>query len=1390
MSGDGRDPDEPAPDPDHSAKLLGVKRHKALLQHFSDAFEHEWNGLAFGDRLVLLEVCCSPESELTRCCQEVFGAESGKRMHHENGGDVETRAGRDLVKQVIYDRRPRLVWISPECGPFSPLQHLNRRTEQQRADLQEKRRHAKLQYEGAVEIAEYAKGLGIDFVIELSERCEAWQLPVLQKFQDRVQGTIGVCKGCQVGLRDKDGQLLGKGWKMLGSNQELIRHMSLRCTTDHPHGKCEGSNVCRSTAFYPPRFAKRVMEHLKLAECSARVLRELVDGCDMTGAVGLHVDHEDSVGLHVNHGAHLAVEDACVVSPERRQEILSSLRRIHSATGHCSVDYLLRALKKRNASAEVIEVARDFQCPICEERVSPRPRPQSSLEDLPEKWCRMQADAGTWVHPDGQTSVQFLLGIDEGSRFRVGSLLPAARTKGISGSDLVDFYETRWKPLFGDPSAVRVDPAGAFRGHMIDEYFSSRNVLLDTIPAEAHWQLSLAERSVQTTKSMMTALALEFPEMRVQELFARVLWAQNAKDQYLGFSPMQHVFGRSPLEDTRLHQSPQTELPVLTEHGVSAEFGVDMLAMKRAEQLFIEEQYKHRMSRAEASGSRKVPLFRPGDLVFYWRKQLGGSNRPSGSQTFRSGAFLGPARVLATETRLNEDGTTRAGSCIWIVRGSRLFKVAPQQLRFASSREAAWCELEEDQPLPWTISGCLDAASRKTYVDLTPDAADMPVSPDDEPAILVPRTRKRYKQPDPRTAAIRPTKSSRTDIVYGEDEELLALVAVEPSPHLQSSPDACLALEIDLPERKTAKKGYWLRNLEAFVVNQAKKNHVEVCERRLTPSEKAQFETAKQKEVKNFILAKVFEQVPVEQRPSRDQVLKMRWVLTWKLGTDGDDSTRKAKARAVILGYQDPDYHLRATASPTMSRSTRQLFLSLCSARKFLVKKGDVSGAFLQGRPFKDDVYVEPLLEICKDLGIPEGSITRLAKAAYGLVQAPLEWYLTVDEFLRGIGFERCKTDPCCWGVYDTDNEPIGYVCGHVDDFLFGGHEKDDRWLALEKQIKEKFTWGEWESRKFTQCGVDIEQRADYSFTLKQPHYLDSTSEIYISKPRLQQPDAETTADEKSQMKSVLGSLSWHAGQVAMNISAGVGLLSSKIASSTVKDIVEVNKLLRCAKSHKDQSMIIHCLDPSDLLLAAWVDAAQANRADGSSTKGIFIGLTSPRLLDGSLEAVNPIFWCSSKIARVCRSSAAAETRAAVDGEDQLYALRFQLSELRGLPANVFNPDDTVQQTRGVLVSDSKNVYDRLTPTMLTLKGAEKRCDIESLCLKEAMQTTNLSIRWVNGEAQLGNSLTKPSEPQQLLHYMHRGGRWRIVYDQEMISGKRRKSLGLDRLEPKREDLS
>ena len=405
-----------------------------------------------------------------------------------------------------------------------------------------------------------------------------------------------------------------------------------------------------------------------------------------------------------------------------------------------------------------------------------------------------------------------------------------------------------------------------------------------------------------------------------------------------------------------------------------------------------------------------------------------------------------------------------------------------------------------------------------------------------------------------------------------------------------------------------------------------------------------------------------------------------------------------------------------------------------------------------------------------------------LTKAAYGLVEAPIQWFLSVSRYLESLGGERQFSDPCCWGFFDKDRNPIGWVCGHVDDFLFGGKQGEAQWEHIKAQIKARFKWGQWESQKFLQCGVLIEQ-TDSGFALSQPEYLSAVTEIHVSRARWNDATAPVTQQELFQLRSVLGALSWHASQVAPVWSAPVGMLLSKVHKGTVQEIIDTNKLLQRAKLSQHQKMYIHRQDPGKALLAAWADAADASRPDGSSTKGVLIGWTSDRLLQGDLCRISPVFWQSAKIQRVCRSSGAAETRAAVDAEDELFAVRFQVREFQGGQVSLWNVDGAVMDASGVLISDSKNLYDKLGQTVMTLRGAEKRADIEALCLKESMGATGLTVRWVNGDSQLANALTKSHELHQLIEFNRRDGQWRIVYDPDLLSGRRRKQLGLSSLE-------
>ena len=66
------------------------------------------------------------------------------------------------------------------------------------------------------------------------------------------------------------------------------------------------------------------------------------------------------------------------------------------------------------------------------------------------------------------------------------------------------------------------------------------------------------------------------------------------------------------------------------------------------------------------------------------------------------------------------------------------------------------------------------------------------------------------------------------------------------------------------------------------------------------------------------------------------------------------------------------------------------------------------------------------------------------------------------------------------------------------------------------------------------------------------------------------------------------------------------------------------------AKSHVGPGATFF-VDSEDILVARWVDAAHANRPDGGSAKGVLVGCSSSRLLEGQLDVVSTIYWTPAK---------------------------------------------------------------------------------------------------------------------------------------------------------------
>lgn len=231
----------------------------------------------------------------------------------------------------------------------------------------------------------------------------------------------------------------------------------------------------------------------------------------------------------------------------------------------------------------------------------------------------------------------------------------------------------------------------------------------------------------------------------------------------------------------------------------------------------------------------------------------------------------------------------------------------------------------------------------------------------------------------------------------------------------------------------------------------------------LSPEDKEEFERSKQAEVSNWLNTGT---VTRALRSSMDptQILRCRWIHTWKPIEDPKEQqrlgkTRKAKSRLVVLGYMDPQLETIPRDSPTLNRSSRMLVLQLISSMCWTLMSFDVKAAFLQGKTQEGRVIgLEPPPELAQALKLKAGDVCRLEKSAYGLIDAPYLWYKELDSTLRELSFIPSPFDPCVYVLYSPGSTlPSGVLGIHVDDGLCGGDKYFHQQLS---KLESKFAFG------------------------------------------------------------------------------------------------------------------------------------------------------------------------------------------------------------------------------------------------------------------------------------------------------------------------------------------
>lgn len=398
----------------------------------------------------LLEVCCKADSTLTETINSRGGVSF--RVGIQNRMDMTTLLGKTRAKEFARLVKPKVLWISPPCGPYSPLQNLNQNNPEQCKNLFQKRKRSRKLNRSCIELAEEQIERGDDFLWEWPWSNDGWKTSDVQQFLKRVRRkrTVYMVRldGCMVGVKAPDnGFPMLKPWRLVTTNKQLAHALSGRCDGSHEHVECMGHNRAESSGYYPKGMCTIV----------ARVLGQLEYGlthedadhksCRLTchghegyadGVDGCH----DEDGYHGDDGCYrgkptmndgiYGVQDSDTKGDTQRdheetpfseaelKKVKESIRQLHVRSGHPTNRALMNCLRARGVDPRIITLTKEFTCDDCKEIQQLIPHHKVSLHGSNVLWHTMQMDIGQFVC--GSETFHILFMVDEASHSTEGTL--------------------------------------------------------------------------------------------------------------------------------------------------------------------------------------------------------------------------------------------------------------------------------------------------------------------------------------------------------------------------------------------------------------------------------------------------------------------------------------------------------------------------------------------------------------------------------------------------------------------------------------------------------------------------------------------------------------------------------------------------------------------------------------------------------------------------------------------------------------------------------------------------------------------------------------------------------------------------------------------------------
>jgi hypothetical protein len=443
------------------------------------------------------------------------------------------------------------------------------------------------------------------------------------------------------------------------------------------------------------------------------------------------------------------------------------------------------------------------------------------------------------------------------------------------------------------------------------------------------------------------------------------------------------------------------------------------------------------------------------------------------------------------------------------------------------------------------------------------------------------------------------------------------------------------------------------------------------------------------------------------------------------------------KARLVARGFEEYAENIQSD-SPTIGKSAMRLLLVVAGAVGWLVKTTDIKSAFLQGREIQREIFIKPP----KEENLPSNKVWKLRRCLYGLNDAALQFYLSVNAELKRVGCVQSPLDPSLFYSHDKDGSLSGILVSHIDDFLHCGSQLFDKHIM--EEVRKRFLAGKLEEKNFTYVGFEILQDED-GITIDQSGYIDNLNVISLPNERLKNKSDALTSEELTSYRSAIGKLNWIVQGTRPDIAIDLLMSAMKFQNGTVEDIMTLNKIIKKVKLDRCTIRYQNMGSPDKWKLVLFSDASFANLPDGTSSAMAYI------LFVVSPQAVCPISWVSKKIRRVVKSTLAAETLALQEGLEESIYMSKMLNDL--FPKLKFP------------VTAKVDCKDLVEGVYSTKPVTSKQLRIDMAYIKQCIADKIVdSINWVDTKDQLADSMTKKGSSSERLLQIFQSGRGDVVF--------------------------